>query len=246
MRRLCSWSVLLGVAVLAACVEPPPERADDGWITIEPGQELSLVIEDSAGRLDGIGLEVPAGAVSETTSIRLALAESTAPVFAMAGQQLRTPAVFIEPYNITFSVTPILVLPWYALGETDASAWVVRGYRAPSVAGIPEGLWRPVTPETDLPHSVRLPLVGGGLFWAATLEDAPLREPAEVIGEPCLPAESTFDACTVDPDCGAVGCLADRCGKVGPVSTACRPVPRTALHFGCACRCAVGACQWVR
>ena len=232
--------------VLAACVAPPPERAADGWITIEPGQELSLIIEDSDGRLDGIGLEVPAGAVSETTSIRLALAESTAPVFAMAGQQLRTPAVFIEPDNLAFAATPTLVLPWYALGETDASAWVVRGYRAPSVAGIPEGLWRPLTAETELPDHVRLPVVGGGLYWAATMEDAPLREPAEVIGEPCLQAESAFGVCTVDPDCAAAGCLADRCGAAGPVATDCRPAAWTALHFGCACRCAVGACQWVR
>lgn len=237
---------VLCAAALAACVEAPPERPADGWITIDPGRAFSVVIEDSAGLLDGVGLEVPAGAVSETTSIRLSLAESTAPVFAMAGQQLRTPAVLIEPYNLAFAAAPVLVLPWYALGDTDAAGWVVRAYRAPSVAGVPEGLWRPVTPETDLPQGVRLPLAGGGLYWAATLEDDPLRTPADIIGEPCLQADSTFARCETDPDCASAGCLGDRCGAAGPLATACRPAPQTPLRFGCGCRCAVDACQWVR
>lgn len=237
---------LLGaLAAVAGCVEPPPERPADGWFVLQPGEARSILIDDPSGRLDGVGLEIPAGAVSAETTIRLSLAAATEPVFARAGQQLRTPAVVVEPWNLAFAVAPTLILPWYPFGETVEAA-EVYAYRAPSLAGVPEGLWRPVTPETALPNAVRLPLAGGGLHWAATIEVDPTRTPADILGEPCLDADSSLAACAADPECAPSGCLGEHCGAIGPIASDCRPAAFSSARFGCACRCAVSSCQWVR
>lgn len=237
--------LVLSAALLAACVSEPPAVEPDGWFVLQPGESFEHRFEDPGGGLEAVRLRVPAGAVAEPTRVRFSLAEATTPVFAEAGQQLRSPAIWVEPLNLRLLEVIQLGLPWSGFGD-EVEAVSARGFRAPGLPGIPAGLWDPVTADTaGLPTLIWLPVGSGGLYWAATFEEQPLRLPTDPVGDPCLEAESSLDACVDESFCGQSGCLGERCGVLIE-TTMCRPSPQSEARFGCACRCSVSACQWTR
>lgn len=244
-RRRPPLCGLLALVLLAVgCVDEPPPRPADGWLLLEPGAGRTVELEDSAGLLEGISLQIPPDAVAEATSIRVSIASATTPVFYRAGLQLRTPAVRIDPLGVEFRNPLVLGLPFYPLGDT-VEAPAVRGYTAPGVEGIAAGLWESVEPRPDLPVRVELDADHAGVFWAATAEQNPARKPADVLGEPCVDAEADLAACAKG-DCGVSGCLGEFCGQDPGHRSSCRPSLAVSAHFGCDCRCGQGLCQWVR
>ncbi len=250
MRRIAAAVAVL-LPLFAACVSPVDPLQEPGWVSLEPGEGISIAFDGADGELDGISMAVPAQAVTQATAIRFSVPALTEPVFFEAGMQLRTPVVAVEPFNQIFAVPVEMKLPWYAFGETIA-ADQARGWVSDGILGVPEGLWDVTDTTADFPATIAVQVLRGGYYWAGTWEDEPSRTPATVIGDPCVVAEfgveqlSGLDACADDGECVASGCLGEFCGQALDLPTSCRPSLLTEMRFGCACRCSPGLCQWVQ
>lgn len=244
-RRTSVLLVYLHTLLLAACVAEVDPVLPPGRVDIEPGVGVSVVFDARDGDLDGVALSIAPEAVTRAQTLQLYVPSATTPVFFTSGIQLRTPAVAIEPFDATFAVGVELVLPWYSFGET-IEATDIRGFSGVGIDGIPNGLWRNVEVRSELPDRVVFTVTRGGLYWAGTLEADPSRTPVDVVGDPCFPDAVTFDACSEDVFCVVGGCLGELCAATAPSASACRPSAASAARFDCACRCALGLCQWVR
>jgi hypothetical protein len=237
---------LAGVAI-AACVGPLDTETDPGWIELQLGAAQTVAFDEDDGPLAGVALIVPDGAVTQPTTLHLSVASATQPVFLSVQMQLRSPAVSIEPYGPLFANAVTIELPWYSWGETISSD-LVRGWTSPGLDGVPSGLWTVTTATLAGEARVRLEALDGGIYWAGTYEEDPLRSPeeSEIVGDPCAAASSDIQACEADASCAPRGCLGDRCGAGPDTATLCRPAATMPAHLGCACRCRPAICQWVR